>query len=124
MNTNWNKQVALEHGTLYDNFSAAVQWLSAQGVLNQTGRISQYYRVLADLVNDTISYEQILNKYDPEIVFSALYDTMEIVEIYELLKQNENTISKTILRNIVKGPVSYTDEKAENSLARNTVYEL
>lgn len=106
---------------LYSKFNIA---------FNDLNRINQYFQYLKKIESERLKgdgdkFKTLINSNKAKFYFSQFYvlEACNIIDAIEELKPNDN-ILKEKLRNIVQGNYLLSEENINNSIARNTTFEL
>jgi len=111
----------------------AVTWLKGQGRRVDGTRIARYHKDLHRLANDHEA-GRLKGKFEANLrhekaqmyrdILVSLYESGEVISIYYGIKALAAVLEPEKLRDLLKGQISYIDEKADSSKARDTCFEL
>jgi len=114
------------YSAVFDQYSAAMRWMSKLGIKLRPGRTSHYEKVIGhwkDAYRTATADEG--QRAFPDFV-SSMYEVYDFVSIYQAFKgvpahQLESIIEK--LRKGVNGPINILDETPDSTAARNFLFE-
>jgi hypothetical protein len=112
--------------TIYEKYSAAMQWMSGLGIKLAPGRTSHYDRVIRHWKDAyrTASSEEGKAVF-PDFV-SSIFEVFDFVSIHKALQQVPRDKLSPItdkLQKAVNGPINAVDETPESTAARNFLFE-
>ena len=111
---------------VFEQYSAAIQWMGALGIKLRPGRTSHYERVIRhwkDVYRTASAVEG--KEIFPDFVSSMfeIFDFMGIHKAFQDVKSVQLTSIVEKLRKGVNGPINAADETSESTAARNFLFE-
>ncbi|MGH8751321.1 MAG: hypothetical protein ACREUV_06415 [Burkholderiales bacterium] len=107
----------------------AVEWLQEQGMRVENTRINKYLTDMKQLAEDfesqaisKLSSEKLV-EYD-ERMRESMFEAADLIMIYKNLQGHVTDGFREKLQDLVKGPVSYPEERSNSNRPRNTAFEL
>lgn len=114
------------YNTIYEQYAAAIQWMSGLGINLTSGRTAHYERILRHWKDAyrTASTEEAGNAF-PDFV-SSMFEIHDFVSIHKAFHDvPKNKLASIIgkLEKGVNGPINAADETPESTAARNHLFE-
>ena len=111
---------------VFEQYSAAIQWMDALGIKLSPGRTSHYERVVRhwkDGYNTASAAEA--REIFPDFVSSMfeIFDFVSIHKAFQDVQSDQLTSIVEKLRKGVNGPINAADETSESTAARNFLFE-
>ncbi|MBL7934706.1 MAG: hypothetical protein JNM51_02730, partial [Bacteroidia bacterium] len=105
----WNREIQLSYTDISKSYMIAIEWLTKNSFIKKNSRLSVYKDVLNDFANNSLNLSEIKNKYSGESILGALYDGIEVIDIFNSLNYLNNEIPNSYLKNLDSGSLCYLD---------------
>ena len=126
--THLNRQMipTTSYASIYQEYLAAIKWMTSLGINLQTGRTSNYEKVMGYWKDAYLSASiDEANEAFPDFV-SSLFEIVEFTRIHEALQnvpQRELNAVIDKLKKAVNGPINVASETPNSTAARNFLFE-
>ncbi len=98
--------------------------------IHNNSRIPTVYKIIGEL-NKTLGkegdFQRIKNKYNNNVLFSALYDIGAIASLLPFLYEKDDILLAEKIKKVCSGDLYHTENQSKNQnsvVARNTLFEL